>query len=165
MKQLVIALGALLAALQAVGQTQANASVREMRIVRARTQQAVNGPAQNFTGAVRVDPLFAANAPSRTSGAYVTCEPGARSAWHNHPMGQTLVVTAGTGRVQSWGSPVQEIRAGDVVWTPPGMRHWHGAAPGSAMTHMAIQDHVEGKVVEWMEQVTNAEYNSANKED
>jgi quercetin dioxygenase-like cupin family protein len=160
MKTLGIGLSALIAALPAQAQTEANASTQEMRITRAGTQLPAKGAAQNFTGAVRVDPLFGANAPSRTSGAYVTFEPGARSAWHSHPMGQTLVVTAGAGRIQSWGGPVQEIRTGDVIWTPPGVRHWHGAAPSTAMTHMAIQDNADGKVVEWMEQVTDAQYNA-----
>jgi quercetin dioxygenase-like cupin family protein len=127
-------------------------------IARAGTQPSSKGPAANFTGSVRVDPLFQAKAPARTSGAYVTFEPGARSAWHSHPMGQTLVVTAGVGRVQQWGEPVQELRPGDVVWTPPGVKHWHGAAPATAMTHMAIQESAERKAVEWMERVSDAEY-------
>jgi quercetin dioxygenase-like cupin family protein len=116
------------------------------------------GPAENFTGSVRVDPLFQAIKPSRTSGAYVTFEPSARSAWHTHPLGQTLIVTAGVGRVQRWGGAVEEIRPGDVVWTPPGVKHWHGASPGTAMTHIAIQEHLDGKVVEWMEKVSDAQY-------
>jgi quercetin dioxygenase-like cupin family protein len=127
-------------------------------IARAGTQPSSKGPAANFTGSVRVDPLFQGKAPARTSGAYVTFEPGARSAWHSHPLGQTLVVTAGVGRVQQWGGAVEEIRAGDVVWTPPGVKHWHGAAPTTAMTHMAIQESADGKVVEWMEKVSDAEY-------
>lgn len=122
------------------------------------TQASVRGPAQNFTGSVRVDPLFGANAPSRTSGAYVTFEPGARSAWHSHPLGQTLVVTAGVGRVQSWGGAVQELRPGDVVWTPPNVKHWHGASPTTAMTHMAISEQEEGKAVTWMEKVSDEQY-------
>jgi quercetin dioxygenase-like cupin family protein len=160
MKTIAVALSALIAALSAMAQTQAATPAQAMRITRAGTQSPAKGPAQNFTGAVRVDPLFAANAPSRTSAAYVTFEPGARSAWHSHPAGQTLVVTAGTGRIQSSGGPVQEIRQGDVIWTPPGVRHWHGAAPDTVMTHMAIQDTADGKVVEWMEQVTDAQYNA-----
>lgn len=122
------------------------------------TQASVRGPAQNFTGSVRVDPLFGANAPSRTSGAYVTFEPGARSAWHSHPLGQTLVVTAGVGRVQSWGGAVQELRPGDVVWTPPNVKHWHGASPTTAMTHLAISEQEEGKAVTWMEKVSDEQY-------
>ncbi len=122
------------------------------------TQASVKGPVQNFTGSVRVDPLFSANAPSRTTGAYVTFEPGARSAWHSHPLGQTLVVTAGVGRVQSWGGPVQELRPGDVVWTPPNVKHWHGASPTTAMTHMAISEQQEGEAVTWMELVSDEQY-------
>ena len=101
----------------------------QLKIARAGTQPSSKGPAEYFTGAVRVDPLFQPQAPTRAAGAYVTFEPGARSAWHTHPLGQTLVVTAGVGRVQRWGGAVEEIRAGDVVWTPPGVKHWHGAAP------------------------------------
>jgi quercetin dioxygenase-like cupin family protein len=130
----------------------------DMTITRAGSQASAKGPAQYFTGSVRVDPLFAANAPSNTSGAYVTFEPGARSAWHTHPMGQVLVVTAGVGRVQRWGGPVQELRPGDVVWTPPGVKHWHGAAPTSAMMHLAIQESAKGKAVEWMEKVSDEQY-------
>lgn len=129
-----------------------------LSIARAGSQLSSEGPAANFTGSVRVDPLFQPKAPARTAGAYVSFEPGARSAWHSHPMGQALVVTAGVGRVQQWGGAVQEIRPGDVVWTPPGVKHWHGAAPTTAMTHMAIQESAEGKVVEWMEKVSDAEY-------
>ena len=131
---------------------------QELKIARNGSQASNKGPAQNFTGAVRVDPLFEANAPSRTAAAYVTFEPGARSSWHSHPLGQTLVVTAGVGRVQRWGGRVEEIRPGDVVWTPPGVKHWHGASPTTAMTHMAIQEQQEGKVVEWMEKVSDAQY-------
>jgi 4-carboxymuconolactone decarboxylase len=104
-----------------------------------------------------VDPLFQANDPSRTSGASVTFEPGARSAWHTHPAGQILIVTAGLGRVQRWGGPIEEIRQGDVVWIPPGLKHWHGASPNTAMTHIAIQEHLDGKVVEWLEKVSDAQ--------
>jgi quercetin dioxygenase-like cupin family protein len=127
-------------------------------ISRRGSQPSQKGPAEYFTGSVRVDPLFQANAPSRTSGAYVTFEPGARSAWHTHPLGQTLIVTAGSGRVQHWGNPIQEMREGDVVWIPPGQKHWHGASPNSAMTHIAIQEHLDGKVVEWMEKVSDEQY-------
>lgn len=134
------------------------ADSQNMKLVRHGSQASTKGPAQNFTGSVRVDPLFGANAPSRTTGAYVTFEPGARSAWHSHPLGQTLVVTAGVGRVQSWGGAVQELRPGDVVWTPPNVKHWHGASPTNAMTHMAISDQMAGKAVEWMEKVTDAQY-------
>jgi len=109
------------------------------------------GPAEYFTGNVRIDPLFEAPNPARASGASVTFEPGARSAWHTHPLGQTLIVTFGCGWVQSEGSPKVEIRAGDVVWCPPREKHWHGATPTTAMTHIAIQEALDGKVVEWME--------------
>jgi quercetin dioxygenase-like cupin family protein len=127
-----------------------------MDIKRSGSQPSGKGPAEYFTGTVRIDPLFQANAPSHTSGAYVTFEPGARSAWHTHPPGQTLIVTAGLGRVQRWGGPIEEIRQGDAVWIPPGQKHWHGASPNTAMTHIAIQEHVDGKVVEWMEKVSDA---------
>jgi 4-carboxymuconolactone decarboxylase len=129
-----------------------------IEIARSRSQPSRQGPAENFTGSVRVDPLFAANGASRASGAYVTFDAGARSAWHSHPLGQTLVVTAGSGRVQSGGGPIQEIRPGDVVRIPPGLKHWHGASPDSAMTHLAIQERVDGKTVDWLEKVSDAQY-------
>jgi quercetin dioxygenase-like cupin family protein len=134
------------------------AGSQDMKLVRHGTQASTRGPAQNFTGSVRVDPLFGANSPSRSTGAYVTFEPGARSAWHSHPLGQTLVVTAGVGRVQSWGGVVQELRHGDVVWTPPNVKHWHGASPTNAMTHMAISEQMDGKAVTWMEKVSDEQY-------
>ena len=143
----------------------APAGAQEMKLTRNGTQASSKGPAQNFTGAVRVDPLFGANAPARSTGAYVTFEPGARSAWHSHPLGQTLVVTAGVGRVQSWGGAVQEIRPGDVVWTPPNVKHWHGAAPTNAMTHLAISEQLEGKVVTWMEKVSDEQYGVASRKE
>jgi quercetin dioxygenase-like cupin family protein len=136
----------------------APALAQEMVITRAGSQPSSQGPAQNFSGSVRVDPLFAPQGPSPTSGAYVTFQPGARSAWHTHPAGQVLVVTAGAGRIQQWGGKVQEIRAGDVVWTPPGVKHWHGAQPSTRLTHIAIQNAVDGKNVVWMEKVTDAQY-------
>ena len=136
----------------------APAGAQEMKLTRHGTQASSKGPVQNFTGAVRVDPLFGANAPARSTGAYVTFEPGARSAWHSHPLGQTLVVTAGVGRVQSWGGAVQEIRPGDVVWTPPKVKHWHGATPTTAMTHLAVSEQLEGKAVTWMEKVGDEQY-------
>ena len=143
----------------ATAESSANAvAAQDMKLIRHGTQASVKGPAKNFTGSVRVDPLFSANAPSRTSAAYVTFEPGARSNWHSHPLGQTLVVTAGVGRVQRWGGAVEDIRPGDVVWTPPGVKHWHGASPTMAMTHMAISEQLEGKAVEWMERVSNEQY-------
>ena len=128
------------------------------QITRAGEQASVTGPADNFTGRVRVDPLTAANATLNTSTAYVTFEPGARSAWHTHPAGQYLVVTAGVGRTQEWGKPVQELRPGDVVWCPPGVKHWHGAAPSTAMTHMAITGTKNGSNVSWMEKVSDEQY-------
>jgi quercetin dioxygenase-like cupin family protein len=126
-----------------------------MDIKRNGSQPSGNGPAEWFTGNVRVDPLFQPNESTRASGASVTFEPGARSAWHSHPLGQTLVVTSGCGRVQSWGGPIEEIRPGDVVWCPPGEKHWHGAAPTTAMTHIAIQEYLDGKAADWMEQVSD----------
>jgi 4-carboxymuconolactone decarboxylase len=119
------------------------------------------GPAENFTGAVRVEMLFDAVAPSHASGGSVTFEPGARTAWHAHPQGQILIVTAGTGRVQTWGGPMEEIRAGDVVRIPAGQKHWHGASPQASMTHTAITEHRDGTVVEWMEKVSDDQYNAA----
>jgi 4-carboxymuconolactone decarboxylase len=129
-----------------------------IEIARSGSQPSRQGPAENFTGSVRVDPLFAANGPARASGAYVTFQPGAHTAWHTHPLGQILIVTAGTGRVQGWGGPVQEMSRGDVVRIPPGLKHWHGASPGSTMTHIAIQEHVDGKTVDWLEKVSDAQY-------
>lgn len=141
------------------GSAASAAAAREgVRVARAGSQASTKGPAEWFTGVVRIDPLFAANAPSRGAGASVTFEPGARTAWHAHPLGQTLVVTAGVGRVQGWGGAVQEIRPGDVVWIPAGQKHWHGAAPTTAMTHLALHEALDGKVVEWMEKVTDAQY-------
>lgn len=128
--------------------------------MRSGSQPSRQGPAENFTGSVRVDPLFQANAPARVSGSLVTFEPGARTAWHVHPLGQILIVTAGVGRVQRWGDPVEEIRQGDVVWIPPGQKHWHGAAPNSSMAHIAILEQLDGKVVDWMEKVSDAQYSA-----
>ena len=122
------------------------------------------GPREYFTGNVRVDPLFTAPEPSRSSGAYVTFEPCARSNWHTHPLGQTLIVTSGCGLVQSWGVPIRVIRPGDVVWCPPGEKHWHGAMPDTAMTHIAIQEAKDGKVVDWMEPVTDEQYKSPHED-
>jgi quercetin dioxygenase-like cupin family protein len=116
------------------------------------------GPADYFTGAVRIDTPFQASEPARVGGAVVTFEPGARTAWHTHPLGQTLIVTAGLGWVQRQGGPIEEIRPGDVVWIPPGEKHWHGATPTTAMTHVAIAEAVDGKVVDWLEQVTDDQY-------
>lgn len=129
-----------------------------MDIKRSGEQLSAKGPADYFTGNVRIDPLFGAAEPARASGAYVTFEPGARSAWHTHPLGQVLIVTSGVGWTQCWGEPIVEIRAGDVIRCPPGHKHWHGATPTTAMTHIAIQEAVDGKVVDWMEKVTDEAY-------
>ena len=129
-----------------------------MDIKRSGSQPSGKGPAEWFTGTVRIDPLFQAHAPARAAGASVTFEPGARTAWHTHPLGQTLIVTAGCGRAQRWGGPIEEIRPGDVVWFPPGEKHWHGATPTTAMTHIAIQEQLDGKAVDWMEKVSDEQY-------
>ena len=129
-----------------------------MEIKRAGSQPSNKGPADWFTGTVRIDPLFTAPAPARAAGARVTFEPGARTAWHTHPLGQTLIVTDGMGLVQRQGSPVEEIRPGDVVWFPPNEKHWHGASPTTAMTHIAIQESLDGRAVDWMEKVTDEQY-------
>lgn len=128
-----------------------------MEITRTGTQASTKGSADWFSGSVRIDPLFPSRDPGRTAGVSVTFEPGARTAWHTHPLGQILIVTAGVGRAQVYGGPIEEIRPGDVVWFAPGEKHWHGAAPTTAMTHIAIHEHLEGKVVEWLEQVTDEE--------
>jgi quercetin dioxygenase-like cupin family protein len=129
-----------------------------MDIRRAGSQPSARGPEDWFTGTVRIDPLFQPNDSARAAGAAVTFEPGARTAWHTHPLGQTLIVTAGFGWVQREGGPIEEIRPGDVVWFAPGEKHWHGAAPTTAMTHIAIQENQNGKVVDWMEKVTDEQY-------
>jgi len=130
-----------------------------MDILRAGTRPSAKGPADWFTGTVRIDPLFNPFDAARVQGAQVTFEPGARTAWHTHPLGQTLIVTAGCGRVRRWGGAIEEIRPGDVVWIAPGEKHWHGAAPGTAMTHIAMQEKLDGKAVEWLEKVTDEQYN------
>jgi len=130
----------------------------DMEIKRSGTQPSGKGPSDWFTGTVRIDPLFDAPDPARAVGASVTFEPGARTAWHTHPLGQTLIVTDGCGRVQREGGPIEEIRPGDIVWSAPGERHWHGASPTTAMTHIAIQEALDGKPVEWMEHVTDEQY-------
>ena len=129
-----------------------------MQLRRAGSQPSQKGPAENFTGTVRIDPLSSALSPSRVSCASVTFEPGARTAWHTHPLGQTLLVTSGCGWTQCEGEAVVEIRAGDVVWCPPDQRHWHGATSTTAMTHVAIQEELDGKAVNWMERVTDEQY-------
>ncbi|HYM76037.1 MAG TPA: carboxymuconolactone decarboxylase family protein [Candidatus Dormibacteraeota bacterium] len=128
--------------------------------MRSGSQPSRQAPVENFTGSARVDPLFQAIAPARASGFLVTFEPGARTAWHTHTLGQILIVTAGTGRVQRWGDSVQEIRQGDVVWIPPGQKHWHGAAPNSSIAHIAIVEQLNGKTVDWMEKVSDAQYSA-----
>ena len=129
-----------------------------MDIKRVGSQPSGKGPADYFTGTVRVDPLFSAPAPARVVGASVTFEPGARTAWHTHPLGQSLIVTAGCGRALRWGGPVEEIRPGDVFWFSPGEKHWHGAAAATAVTHIAIQEQLDGKTAEWLEQVSDEQY-------
>ncbi|HUC66792.1 MAG TPA: cupin domain-containing protein [Stellaceae bacterium] len=130
-----------------------------MEIKRNGSQSSAKGPAEYFTGAVRVDPLHQAPDPARVACGCVTFEPGARSAWHSHPLGQTLIVTSGFGWTQCWGGPVEIIRPGDVIWCPPGVKHWHGATPTTGMTHIAIQERdARGKVVDWMEKVTDEQY-------
>jgi len=129
-----------------------------MDIKRCGSEPSAKGPADWFTGTVRIDPLFKASPPARAAGNAVTFEPGARTAWHTHPLGQVLIVTAGLGRAQAWGGPVEEIRPGDVVWFAPGEKHWHGASPATAMTHIAIQEALDGKHVDWLEQVSDADY-------
>jgi quercetin dioxygenase-like cupin family protein len=129
-----------------------------MEITRVGSQASAKGPADWFTGTVRIDPLFQAPVPAHVQGASVTFEPGARTAWHTHPLGQTLIVTAGRGWAQREGGPLEEIRPGDVVWFSPGEKHWHGATRTTAMTHIAIQENLDGKVVEWMEQVSDQQY-------
>lgn len=127
-------------------------------ITRRGSQPSRTGPIENFTGSVRVEPLFQGTGSSRAAGSHVTFEPGARTAWHTHPLGQTLIVTSGTGRVQQWGAPVDEIRPGDVVRIPPGVKHWHGASPSAAMSHIAIVEPLDGKTADWMEKVDDAQY-------
>lgn len=129
-----------------------------MQIKRIGSQPSTKGSIDYFTGTVRIDPLFQTTDPARTVGASVTFEPGARTAWHTHPLGQTLIVTAGCGLVQRFDGPIEEIHPGDIVWFPPGEKHWHGATPSTAMTHIAIQEQLGGKAVEWMEKVNDEQY-------
>ena len=129
-----------------------------MEIKHNGSQPSAEGPAEWFTGTVRIDPLFQPSDPARAGGASVTFEPGARTAWHTHPLGQTLIVTVGCGRVQRWGGPVEEIHPGDIVQFAPGEKHWHGAAPATAMSHIAIQEALDGKAVEWLEHVSDEQY-------
>jgi quercetin dioxygenase-like cupin family protein len=161
MKHLMIGLGVLSTAAittvpdGAATQTQPGQSVV---VTRNGSRPSQVGPAATFTGVVRIDPVFDATGSSRSAAATVTFEPGARTAWHLHPRGQRLIVTSGLGRVQSWAGPVTEIRPGDVVWIPPGVKHWHGASPMTAMTHIAVQEHLNGNVVTWLEHVTAGQY-------
>lgn len=129
-----------------------------MEIQRNGSQPSGKGPTDYFTGTVRIDPLFQAQDPRRAAASNVTFEPGARTAWHTHPLGQTLVITSGCGLAQHWGGPIEEIRPGDVIWFPPGEKHWHGATATTAMTHIAIQEQLDGKVVEWLEKVSDEQY-------
>jgi len=129
-----------------------------MQITRSGSAPSGKGPDDYFTGTVRIDPLFTAADPARVVGASVTFEPGARTAWHTHPLGQTLVVTAGSGLAQRWGGPIEQIHPGDVVWFPPGEKHWHGASKATAMTHLAVQERLDGKAVDWLEKVTDEQY-------
>ena len=129
-----------------------------MEIKRSGSQPSTQGSAEYFTGTVRIDPLFQPKEPARTLGASVTFEPGARTAWHTHPLGQILIVTAGCGRVQRWGGPIEQIRPGDVVWFSPGEKHWHGATPTTAMTHIALVEELDGKAADWMEKVSDEQY-------
>lgn len=129
-----------------------------MDIKRSGSQWSGKGPAEYFTGSVRIDPLFEVADPARVVGASVTFEPGARTEWHTHPLGQILIVTAGCGLAQRWGGPIEEIRPGDVIWFPPGEQHWHGATSTTAMTHIAIQERLEGKTLDWMEKASDEQY-------
>jgi len=132
-----------------------------MDIKRSGSQPSENGRADWFTGTVRIDRIIQAPHPARVASASVTFEPGARTAWHTHPLGQTLIVTAGSGRAQRWGGSIEEIRPGDVVWIPPGEKHWHGASATTAMTHIAIQEQLDGRAVDWMEKVSDEEYDAS----
>lgn len=142
------------------GHTQASSGDRAqtVEITRNGSQSSTAGSAENFIGSVRINPLFPVHDPARASGVSVTFEAGARTAWHTHPLGQTLIVTTGVGWVQQWGGQIQEIRSGDVVWIPPGVKHWHGATATTAMTHLALQDALDGRWVDWMEQVSDEQY-------
>jgi len=134
-----------------------------MDIKRNGSQPSGKGPAEWFTGTVRIDPLFQPKESTRANVSSVTFEPGARTAWHSHPLGQHLIVTAGSGRVQNWDGPIQEIRPGDVVWSPPGEKHWHGAAPTTSMTHISIVEQLDGKAADWMEHVSDEQYQAGSK--
>lgn len=156
--KIVLSAATLQAAVAGAAEPQANVPAEVQQITRAGDQPSVAGPAEYFIGRVRIDPVWPADKNINASGGLVTFEPGARSAWHTHPAGQRLVVTSGVGLTQEWGKPVQVIRPGDVVWCPPGVKHWHGASPDTAMTHLAITGTVDGKNVTWMEKVTDEQY-------
>jgi 4-carboxymuconolactone decarboxylase len=159
MKQSAVVLAALVASAAPLQGQQARTVEKAIVVTRSEARSSRQGAAENFTGSVRVDQPFQASAPGRVFGARVTFEPGARTAWHSHPLGQTLIVTSGVGRVQRWGDPLDEMRVGDVVWIPPGEKHWHGASPTAAsMSHIAIVERLGGKSVEWMEKVTDEQY-------
>ena len=167
MKQLtipVMAFSLLALGVPQAGHTQGSPDARPqtVEITRSGSQPITEGSADSFTGSVRINPLFAAHDPSRVSGAGVTFEPSAPTAWHTHPLGQTLIVTAGVGWVQQWGGQIQAIRPGDVVQIPPGVKHWHGATATTAMTHIALQEQLKGKVVDWLEQVSDEQYQTPN---
>lgn len=138
--------------------TVSSESPQTIRITRSGSQPSSRGPAEYFTGSVRIDSPFKGISPARVGGAIVTFEPGARTAWHTHPLGQTLIVTAGSGRVQQWGGQIQEIKQGDIVWIPPGVKHWHGAIATTGMTHIAIAEALNGVAVKWMEHVSDEQY-------
>lgn len=140
------------------GSPAGQSAVSSANIAREASRAASKGPEDRFTGNVRIVSLFPAYAPARATGGQVTFDAGARTAWHMHPVGQTLIVTAGTGRIRFWGGPIQEIKPGDVVWIPPGQKHWHGASPGSPMTHISVQEQRDGKTAEWFEKVTDEQY-------
>lgn len=144
--------------LSLLASTAAAEEATTVKVMHVGSQPSVTGPTETFTGRVRVDSRFQGESPARVGGAIVTFEPGARTAWHTHPLGQTLIVTSGFGYVQQWEDVAQEIKPGDVVWIPPGVKHWHGASPTTAMSHVAIAESLDGKAVEWMEQVSDAQY-------
>lgn len=148
----------LIGAIPSVADAEPLTKVDAVQILRSGSRPSRAGEPANFTGSVRLDPLFAAAAPSRMSGGSVTFEPGARSHWHTHPVGQVLIVTAGLGWVQQWGAEIQEMRPGDVIQIPPSVRHWHGASPTTSVTHIALQEQLEGRAVDWMEPVSDAQY-------
>ena len=157
-RQLIGCLAMLQACLVSAAEPPTATAAAQQQIARAGSQPSAVGPEAFFTGRVRVDPIWPAGNDINASGLYVTFEPGARSAWHTHPKGQQLVVLSGTGRTQEWGKPMQELRPGDVVWCPPGVKHWHGASTTTAMTHIAVTGMADGKNVEWMEKVSDEQY-------